>query len=239
MNYIADMHTHSLASGHAYNTINEMIRAASDKKLELLGITDHAPAMPGSTNPYYFQNLNILDRFKYGIQVLYGAELNIIDLQGKIDLDERSLRDLDYCIASLHSTCLIPGSKKENTYALMKAMEHPKVRIIGHPDDGHFPLDYDILVREAKHQQILIELNNASTNPRGFRVNAYENDIEILKLCMKYEVPVILSSDAHREEDIGEFSRAEKILQEVQFPEELIVNGSLPVLQKWLHIKPV
>ncbi len=239
MNYIADMHTHSLASGHAYNTINEMIRAASDKKLELLGITDHAPAMPGSTNPYYFQNLNILDRFKYGIQVLYGAELNIIDLQGKIDLDERSLRDLDYCIVSLHSTCLIPGSKKENTYALMKAMEHPKVRIIGHPDDGHFPLDYDILVREAKHQQILIELNNASTNPRGFRVNAYENDIEILKLCMKYEVPVILSSDAHREEDIGEFSRAEKILQEVQFPEELIVNGSLPVLQKWLHIKPV
>lgn len=56
------MHTHTLASGHAYNTINEMIRAASRKKLEIIGITEHAPAMPGSTNVYYFQNLNILER---------------------------------------------------------------------------------------------------------------------------------------------------------------------------------
>ena len=48
------MHTHTLASGHAYNTINEMIRAASEKKLEIIGITEHAPVMPGSTNAYYF-----------------------------------------------------------------------------------------------------------------------------------------------------------------------------------------
>ena len=53
MKYVADMHTHTLASGHAYNTINEMIRAASEKKLEIIGITEHAPAMPGSTNVYY------------------------------------------------------------------------------------------------------------------------------------------------------------------------------------------
>lgn len=191
MKFVADMHTHSLASGHAYNTINEMIRAASEKKLELLGITDHGPAMPGSTNLYYFQNLNILDRYKYGIKVLYGAELNITDLQGHTDLDERSLRDLDYCIASLHSTCLVPGSEKENTYALQKAIAHPKVRIIGHPDDGHFPIDYDALVKEAKRQHVLIELNNASTNPKGFRINAYSNAIEILKLCMKYEASIL------------------------------------------------
>lgn len=235
MKFVADMHTHSLASGHAYNTINEMIRAASDKKLELLGITDHGPAMPGSTNLYYFQNLNILERYKYGIKVLYGAELNITDLQGNIDLDQRSLRDLDYCIASLHSTCLVPGTEKENTYALQKAMEHPEVRIIGHPDDGHFPIDYDALVKEAKRQHVLIELNNASTNPRGFRINAYSNAVEILKLCMKYDVPVIVTSDAHREEDVGVFSRAEKILSEVHFPCELIVNTSLERVQYWLQ----
>lgn len=235
MKFVADMHTHSLASGHAYNTINEMIRAASEKKLELLGITDHGPAMPGSTNLYYFQNLNILDRYKYGIKVLYGAELNITDLQGHTDLDERSLRDLDYCIASLHSTCLVPGSEKENTYALQKAIAHPKVRIIGHPDDGHFPIDYDALVKEAKRQHVLIELNNASTNPKGFRINAYSNAIEILKLCMKYEASIIVTSDAHREEDVGIFSRAEEILDEVHFPDELIVNTSLEHVQNWLQ----
>ena len=237
MKYIADMHTHTLASGHAYNTINEMIRSAADKNMKILGITEHAPAMPGSTNKYYFQNLNILDRRKYGIEVHYGAELNIIDLQGNMDLDERSWRDLDYCIASLHNTCLTPGSKKENTYALVKAMEHPKVRIIGHPDNGYFPLDYDELIKNAKKHQILIELNNASFNPRGFRIGAYENNVCILNLCMKYDVPVILGSDAHREEDIGDFSRAEKVLEDVHFPHELIVNDSVEQIKKWLKIQ--
>lgn len=236
MKYVADMHTHTLASGHAYNTINEMIRAAAEKKLELLGITEHAPAMPGSTNVYYFQNLNILERKKFGVEVCYGAELNIIDLKGTTDLDPRSWRDLDYCIASLHTTCLVPGSQKENTYALLKAMQHPKVRIIGHPDDGHFPIDYEELIREAKMQGVLIELNNSSFNPRGFRINAYENDKEILKLCIKYNVSVILGSDAHREEDVGDFSRAEAILRETDFPEELIVNRSLSCVKKQLHL---
>lgn len=236
MKYAADMHTHTLASGHAYNTINEMIRAASEKKLEMIGITEHAPAMPGSTNVYYFQNLNILERKKYGIEVRYGAELNIIDLKGTTDLDPRSYRDLDYCIASLHTTCLVPGSKKENTFALLKVMQHPKVRIIGHPDDGHFPIDYEEMVREAKKQKILIELNNASFNPRGFRINAVENDIQILGLCVKYGVEIILGSDAHREEDVGNFSEADKLLAKVGFPEELIANRSLSCVKDRLLV---
>ena len=236
MKYVADMHTHTLASGHAYNTINEMIQAAAKKGLELLGITEHAPAMPGSTNVYYFQNLNILERRKFGIEVRYGAELNIIDLKGTTDLDPRSWRDLDYCIASLHTTCLVPGTVKENTYALLKAMQHPKVRIIGRPDDGHFPINYEDLIREAKMQGILIELNNSSFNPRGFRINAYENNKKILELCAKYGVSIILGSDAHREEDVGGFSQAEEILKETGFPEELVVNRSRSCVEKQLHL---
>lgn len=230
MKYVVDMHTHTVASGHAYNTINEMIQSAANKGLELLGISEHGPAMPGSTNIFYFQNLNILERRKYGIEVRYGAELNIIDMKGTTDLDPRSYRDLDYCIASLHSVCVTPGSVKENTYALMNAMQHPKVKIIGHPDDGQFPVNYEELIREAKLQNVIIELNNSSLNPNGFRINAYENDLEILKYCMKYDVPVIMGSDAHREEDVGEFERAEKVLNKIGFPEDLIVNSSLASL---------
>lgn len=230
MKYVVDMHTHTVASGHAYNTINEMIQSAANKGLELLGISEHGPAMPGSTNIFYFQNLNILERRKYGIEVRYGAELNIIDMKGTTDLDPRSYRDLDYCIASLHSVCVTPGSVKENTYALMNAMQHPKVKIIGHPDDGQFPVNYEELIREAKLQNVIIELNNSSLNPNGFRINAYENDLEILKYCMKYDVPVIMGSDAHREEDVGEFERAEKLLNKIGFPEDLIVNSSLASL---------
>lgn len=236
MKYTADMHTHTLASGHAYNTINEMIRAAAEKNLEMIGITEHAPAMPGSTNVYYFQNLNILERKKYGVEVRYGAELNIIDLNGTTDLDPRSYRDLDYCIASLHTTCLVPGSRKENTYALLQAMQHPKVRIIGHPDDGHFPLDYEEIVRGAKAAGVIIELNNSSFNPSGFRIGAYENDLQILKLCIRYGVEIILGSDAHREEDVGDFSLTAPVLLETDFPEELIVNRSISCVKDRLRL---
>ena len=48
MKNVLDVHTHTLASGHAYNTIMEMAKAASEKGMELLGITEHAPAMPGT-----------------------------------------------------------------------------------------------------------------------------------------------------------------------------------------------
>lgn len=236
MKYVVDMHTHTLVSGHAYNTMNEMIQSASEKNLEMIGITEHAPAMPGSTNRYYFQNLNILERKKYGIEVRYGAELNIVDLKGTTDLDQRSFQDLDYCIASLHTACLTPGSRKENTNALLQAMQHPKVRIIGHPDDGHFPLNYEEIVREAKDAGVLIELNNSSFHPKGFRINAYENDLTILKLCIRYGARIILGSDAHREEDVGDFSLTEPVLAEIGFPEELIVNHSLLDVKEYLRL---
>ena len=42
MEYILDLHTHTIASGHAYSTIREMAQAASEKGLKLLGITEHA-----------------------------------------------------------------------------------------------------------------------------------------------------------------------------------------------------
>lgn len=52
--YVLDLHTHTYASGHAYNTMNEMAYAAKEKGLQLLGITDHAPAMPVFERPASF-----------------------------------------------------------------------------------------------------------------------------------------------------------------------------------------
>ena len=46
-NSVLDLHTHTLVSGHAYCSLREMAKAAADKGLEVLGITEHAPAMPG------------------------------------------------------------------------------------------------------------------------------------------------------------------------------------------------
>lgn len=231
---VLDTHTHSIASGHAYNTINEMIKSAADKGLELLALTEHAPMMPGSCQNIYFQNFDVLPRKKYGIRVLFGCELNIMDTDGTVDLDEYSLPKLDIAIASMHTPCYTPGSKEENLRAYAKAMEVPKVNIIGHPDDGRFAVDFDELARLAKENHVLLELNNNSLRPTCFRINSWENATEMLKCCMKYGTMISLGSDAHVEEDVGNFEYAKRLLNEVEFPEELIANASVERLESYL-----
>ena len=76
----------------------------------------------------------------------------------------------------------------------------------------------------------------SSFNPKGFRINAYDNNKKILELCAKYGVSIILGSDAHIEEGVGEFSQAEKILKETGFPEELVVNRSRSCVEKQLRL---
>lgn len=233
-NFVLDTHTHSIASGHAYNTINEMIRSAADKGLKLLALTEHAPMMPGSCKDIYFQNFDVLSREKYGIRVLFGAELNIMDTEGKVDLDQYSLPKLDIAIASMHTPCYTPGSKAENLRAYAKVMEISRVNIIGHPDDGRFAVDFDELARLAKDNHVLLELNNNSLRPTCFRINSWENATEMLKCCMKYGTMISLGSDAHVEEDVGNFEYAERLLKEVAFPPELIANESVERLEKYL-----
>ena len=90
MKYLLDSHTHTIASGHAYCTVLEMARAAANRGLELLCITDHAPAMEGTTCRDYFANLGVIDRELFGVQILMGVELNLLDTEGTVDLDDPS-----------------------------------------------------------------------------------------------------------------------------------------------------
>lgn len=235
MNIVIDTHTHTIASGHAYNTINEMIKSAADKGLELLGITDHAPNMPGSCTPMNFLNFRALRREKYGVKLLFGAELNIIDTDGNIDLSGEALEALDIGIASMHPPCYKGGTAEQNLNAYINAMKNPHVNIIGHPDDGRYPVDMQKLVYAAKENHVLLELNNASLNPAGFRAKegAENNDIEMLKYCVEYKQPVIIGSDAHIEEDVAEFGYALDLLKRVNFPEELIINTSVDKLLEY------
>lgn len=235
--HVLDLHTHTIASGHAYNTLREMAKAASDKGLSVLGITEHAPKMPGTCRSFYFHNLKTVPRELYGIRLLLGSEVNIMDFEGNIDLEERDLKGMDIIIASLHTPCIKPGSIKENTTAYLKVMENPYVNIIGHPDDGRYPVDYRALVEGAKEKGKVLELNNHSLDPKCFRRDARENDLKMLELCKEYAVPVIMGSDAHFDTLIGEFSMARELLEEVDFPEELVLNRSVEALQGHVNVK--
>ena len=79
MEYRLDSHTHTIASGHAYGTIREMAQAASEKKLEILGLTEHAPGIPGTVDPFYYMNLQVIPRTIYGVRIMHGCEINVLN----------------------------------------------------------------------------------------------------------------------------------------------------------------
>lgn len=235
MKFVLDTHTHTLASGHSYSTIREMAHTAHEKGLELLGITEHAPKMPGSCHEFYFQNLKVVDRQMCGVELLLGAELNILDPDGTVDLPEKILRKLDITIASLHTPCMTPGTLEENTRAYLNAIKNPLINIIGHPDDRRYPVDYREIVLAAKEYGTLLELNNSSLTEGGARVNAKPLDIELLGLCKEYGVPIVIGSDAHIDHAVGGHDKAEALIKEVDFPEHLIVNQSTDDLKKYVN----
>lgn len=222
-----DLHTHTLASGHAYSTIREMIDAAQSKGLKALGITEHAPQMEGTCTELYFQNLRIHPRQYGDLRVLFGVELNILDPMGHVDLSERTLQTLDYAVASIHSMLFTGETLKEHTDACIRAMELPKVKILGHPDDNRAPMDYERLVPAAVERGVFLEVNNASLQPSGFRKGARENLTRMLSLCERLGAQVVINSDAHVADLVGDHASAWALLDEIHFPEELIINSSL------------
>ena len=226
MEFLLDSHTHTLASGHAYSTLLENARAASEAGLALLCVTDHAPGMPCTTHKYYFQNLKVVDRQLFGVEILVGAELNLMDYQGTVDLEEDMLSRLDMAIVSMHRQCMpVTGSCQDNTQALIAAMDNPYVSIIGHPDDGKYPLDYPALVRAAGERGVLLEVNNSSLTPGCYRENAPVHCAEMLRVCKREGVAVVVGSDAHFISAVGAHQYAQALLQELHFPEELVVNS--------------
>ena len=98
-----DLHTHSLSSGHhTRDTVTDMAREAAKRGIEYLGITEHAPAMPGSCGRSYFTSCLYADKKLFGVNMLYGAELNVLSEDGKVDLEKSDCKHLCHRIVSLH-----------------------------------------------------------------------------------------------------------------------------------------
>lgn len=219
-----DLHTHTMACGHGYSTLKENIEAAQEAGLSYLGLSEHAPAMPGGTHPFFFGNYKCIPREYGNLRLLCGVEANIMDYDGTLDMEEPLLKRVDYVIASMHIPCVKPGSREENTRASIKAMQNPYVKILGHPDDSRYPLDYEALVRAAKETGVFLELNNSSLHPGSARKGGRENAMELLQTCKKYGAPIIMGSDSHICYTIGKFDRALEIVEAISFPKELILN---------------
>lgn len=233
-----DAHTHTIASGHAaVCTITDMAKQASQNHLNMLGITDHGPATPGSCKPSYFQGLALAPKKRCNIQMMYGVELNILDNRGTLDLPNSILTNLDYSIASMHIPVKKPDTLEQNTIAYIEAMKNPYINMIGHCDDARYPVDYHALVKAAIQHHVILEVNNSSLRPDGYRGDTKQNNLLLLNLCKTYRHPVLLSSDSHGTAHIGDFEYALKLAAEADFPHELILNYSVSTFRNYISEK--
>jgi putative hydrolase len=248
--YACDVHTHTLYSRHAYSTVEENVRAAAEAGLELLGITEHFSDMLfGGRRELcdfqYFLNLNAWPRLWHGVRLLHGCEADIVDLDGrlfgwdttienrisgdstgtKITLKDFAFRQCDYVIASIHGKEWTKGASIATTTQMyIRALEDPKVAIVGHPGRAGVPFDIDELLAAARDLHKMVELNEHSfAFPRP---KAHKLCRQIAERCAETGTMVAVSSDAHISYDVGRFAQVPAMLDEIHFPPELIATRS-------------
>jgi putative hydrolase len=229
----ADLHTHTIASGHAYSTLKEMVEAASERGLKMLGITDHGLRMPGGPHLYHFTNMITWPRTMMGVEVLRGVEANILDASGRLDVPEDVLCGLDIVLAGFHDDTGYTGTTvEENTRAMIAAIQNPYVHIIVHPGNPEFPVDLEKVVLAAKTFGKALELNNSSFVVRpGSATRCHF----LAKLAKKHKILVAINSDAHLYCKVGVCDTAVALAAEAGIDETSILNTSADRVREFLR----
>ncbi|MDO4747747.1 MAG: phosphatase [Eubacteriales bacterium] len=238
MKIIADLHTHTNACTHAYSSLSEMVETAAAKGLYAIGITEHGISMQGSPDELYFRNLKVIPKEMMGVRVLKGMEANIIDFNGRLDASESLLKTLEWVVASFHSiTILDKPSIEKCTNAYLSICDNPYVHVIGHSGSPAYEYDFETVIKRCAQTSTLVEIND--TTFTGFRKNAVPNCIKIASLCKKHGARIVVDSDAHFYEKVGDLPHAIAMLKEIDFPPELIVNSSVKNLQDYFIEKNI
>jgi putative hydrolase len=237
MHIYADLHTHTLASGHAYSTVNELAQAAARKGLQGLALTDHGPALPGGPHLYHFCAMRFVPRYIEGVRIFRGVEANILNQEGELDLPPEVLSDLDFVMAGLHEAVGFCGRGiDQNTRALLAVMANPKVKCVSHPGNPIFPVHYEEVVRAAARTGTAIEINNSSLEGIS-RKGSCDNCLEVAKLCARHGARVLIGSDAHIAQGVGVFDEALKLVKEAGIAEEQVLNASWERLLAFLGVE--
>jgi putative hydrolase len=217
----ADTHCHTSASVHAYGSISENIDAAAILGLKALAITDHGPALPDSPHFWHFTNMRVLPRQVKGVTLLRGIEANILDPDGTLDLEEETLDNLDWVIASFHKQSFLVSTPAIHTQALIQTAANPRVDLFGHLDAPEYPFDIKEVVKACKENGKFIEMNDSSSR---IRTGGEEMCRQIALECMNQGVFIVMNSDAHCPWDIGRIKTSAALLASISFPIELLLN---------------
>lgn len=225
MQIIADLHTHTLSATHAFNTLDEMAAKAAALGYAALAITDHGPAMPDAPHMWHFANQTALPLVLHGVAMMYGAEANVMDTNGGLDFAQSRLRALVGLWASIHSPC-IPGllTEKEATRLWLAVAENPYV-VASASAAANYRYDYDLVTKAFAKNHKVVELNGqfrqcaAGWYPQH-EAAAGRLPEKRLPYCAGYRRPTAPPSCK------ATMPPLLAMLEEMQFPQELVVNAT-------------
>jgi DNA polymerase (family 10) len=193
-----DLHSHTIASdGH--NTIEEMALAARERGYEYLAITDHSAShgFGNDVSPEQLRRqIELVDEANTrveGIELLAGSEVNILP-DGSLDYDDELLGELDWVIASVHTS--FGMGEQAMTERVIAAIEHPLVNAIGHPTGRlierrePYAIDLDAVFAAAARTGTPLEIN----------ANPDRRDLSDMhaRAAARAGVTLVIDSDAHR-----------------------------------------
>ena len=197
MQFPIDLHTHTVASYHAYSTIVEYVHQAKLCGIKMFATTDHGPSLEDAPHVWHFGNLKVVPRICEGIAVLRGIEANIMQ-GGTIDIDKYYRDRLDIVLAGFH-----PNNPPTNPE------EHLK--------------NY-ISVMEKGLVDVAVEINSSSDV--NTRKGSHENCVKIAHLAKKIGTTISLGTDSHISYYLGNFESVMEILKDANIGEDQIINTS-------------
>jgi DNA polymerase (family 10) len=220
-----DLHMHTTASdGH--NSILEMAEAALAVGYKYIAITDHSKilAMTGGLDEAraleHIKNIQQVDRRMEGrMRVFAGIEVDIL-ADGALDMDDEVLAQMEVVIASVHTR--FEQSREEMTARVLRALENPNVRILGHPTGRlllrrePFAIDIGAVLRRASELGVAVEHNAAPE-----RLDLNDRD---LRLAKELGCRISINSDSHDARNLGKMEYGIRQLKRAWLGPEDVLN---------------
>ncbi|MFW5957964.1 MAG: PHP domain-containing protein, partial [Desulfosalsimonas sp.] len=198
-----DLHSHTRRTdGHC--SLREMAGAAKALGYEYLAITEHSQkvAMAGGLGEKevraHMEDIDRVNEELKGFRLLKSMEVDILP-DGKLDLQDSVLKELDFAVCSVHYQQRL--DRKKQTDRIIRAMDNPHMDILGHPTcrliNTRDPMDIDLerILEAAKDRNVVIELN-----AQPDRLDLPHN---YCKTAAELEVKIALSTDAHSTDGLG------------------------------------
>lgn len=223
-----DLHIHTIFSGHAHSTVAEYVNRAKELSMDIIGISDHGPAIYSSmTNDYYFGGIQRIPRVIDGLTVLKGVEANIVGPNGELDLADKYLKRLDYVMAGFHEEA---GYKDRgldlNTEAMIATIRSGMVDIITHPYvTSDIVFDIKKVAEAACECDVLLEINTSYLRSHRLTEESVARILAMLKVVRKHKKKIIVNSDAHSIWELGDDEPLEKLRHKIKLDDEMIINN--------------